>query len=756
MIQARWDISILVTALVAVGPIAFRPSRAADPRPGPTLTIQRAAGPIVLDGDLSDSGWQGIPPITTWFETNVGDNVPPQVGNVAYLTYDDRYFYAGFQFEDPHPEGVRAPLGDHDAVSGSTDYGGVIVDSHDDGKTAQMFLANPRGVQYDAISSDATGEDNAPDFYWDAVGKITSTGWSLEIRIPFSSLRYDAQSNPTWGILLYRNYPRDRRYQFFSARLPRDVNCFICNSSKLVGLTTLPHGSHLVVAPFATAQRSSAPTGDLGTPLKAGHIKSDAGLDLKWSPASSVAVDAAINPDFSQVESDAAQIVANERFALFFPEKRPFFLEGVDLLSTPLQAMYTRTVTSPRAGARATGKFGSTAYTALFTRDLGGGRAVLPGPLGSHFAKQDFASEVEVLRLRRDVGRSFVSALVTVREIDHGGSNWVAGPDFQWRPRGSDSFTGQALYSVSRTPVRPDLAAVWDGRHLSDHAMQLSWSHNTKHADWYLQGQDLGHEFRADNGFIPQVGYREAYGEAGWTLRPEHAFLSRVRFFSANFYDREPGAHALAQRLSVGSGMDGRWNSFLRIELNRENFRVGDRWLQRFRPRIQLQASPGRVLNNFTIDFYVGDEIDFDNAREGKGTTVLTSFTLRPGPHLELRGNANRRTLDVHPAGAADGRLFTATVERLRATWAFNSRAFVRVIGQYVLTRRDTSLYDLSFPVPAREANLSASGLFAYKLNWQTVLYAGYGDDREYDEVSARLQKSGRQAFTKISYAWQR
>ena len=728
---------------------------AADPAPKDTLKIRRAPGPITLDGDLSDAGWQGLEPITKWFETNVGDNVEPQVKNTAYLTYDDKYLYAGFRFEDPNPGGIRAPLGDHDAVPGSTDYAGVIVDSHNDGKTAQMFLANPRGVQYDAVNSDATGEDNAPDYYWDSVGRITPAGWSLEIRIPFSSLRYDHQAEPTWGMLLYRNYPRDRRYQFFSTRLPRDVNCFICNSSKMVGLANLPHGSHLVVAPFATAQQSSAPrAGTLGNPLESDDLKTDAGLDLKWSPASSIAIDGTVNPDFSQVESDAAQIVANERFALFFPEKRPFFLEGVDLLSTPMQAVYTRTVTSPRAGLRATGKIGSTAYTALVTEDRGGGVVVLPGPQGSDDASQDFTSEVGIVRVRHDLGRSFVSVLATGRSIEDGGNNVVVGPDFQWRPRAADSFTGQGLWSQSHTPDRPTLATEWDGRELSDRAMQLAWSHNTRKVDWYLQGQDIGADFRADDGFIPQVGYREGYAEAGYTIRPKEAFFNRIRLWTANFYDVAPDGQGLTQRASIGTGMDGRWNSFIRIELNADAFRVGDEWLQRFRPRLLLQGSPGRVLNQFSIDTYAGEEIDFANGRKGRGATIVTSVTVRPDDHLELRGNFNVRWLDEHAAAGLSGRLFTATVERLRATWAFNSRAFVRLIGPYVQTKRDASLY--TFPVRSKAADFGGTALFAYKLNWQTVLYAGYGDSRSFLESSDRLEKSGQQAFAKISYAWQR
>src|SRR5438552_3167639 len=143
--------------------VAAEPARADAPAAGPRLTIHRASGPIVVDGDLGDPGWQGADSVTTWFETRVGDSVEPQVRNVGYLAYDDKYLYAGFRFDDPHPELIRAPLGDHDAISGSTDYGGVIVDSRNDGKTAEMFLANPNGVEYDAISSDVSGEASSPD-----------------------------------------------------------------------------------------------------------------------------------------------------------------------------------------------------------------------------------------------------------------------------------------------------------------------------------------------------------------------------------------------------------------------------------------------------------------------------------------------------------------------------------------------------------------------------------------------------------------
>ena len=357
------------------------------------------------------------------------------------------------------------------------------------------------------------------------------------------------------------------------------------------------------------------------------------------------------------------------------------------------------------------------------------------------------------MRLRRDVGRSFLSFLATAREIDGGAHNHVFGPDFQWRPRPADSFTGQALWSESRTLDRPDLAAEWDGRSLSDRALLLNWSHYTDRLDWFVQGQDLGPHFRADDGFIPEVGYREAYLDAGHTIRPKKAFLSRIRVFTVDYYDLQPGGNILARRFSVGTGMDGRLNSFLRVELNRDEMRVGNALLQRFRPRVYLESSPGRLLNFFSIDYYVGDEIDFDNGREGRGTTLIGDVLLRPSNHLELRGDASTRWLHVTAADGHSGRLFTAQIERLRATWSFTARSFVRLIGQYVQTKRDVSLY--TFAIAPKEADFNSSALLAYKLNWQTVIYLGYGDSRTFAELADRLENAGHQAFAKVSYAWQ-
>jgi hypothetical protein len=718
------------------------------------IRITRAAGPIVMDGELTDAGWQGATKVDTFYETNPGDNVPPKVKTVAYLTYDEKFFYAAFEFFDPEPSKIRAPYGDRDDVPSYTDYGGIIIDTRNDHRTGLLLLANPRGIQYDAITDDTTGnEDSSPDFYWDSAAKITKEGWVLEMRVPFSSLRYPQSDKQTWGILLYRNYPRDFRYQMFSAKLPRGGNCFVCRSNHLTGLENLPPAGHLVVAPYATAKEDAVPRGDLGSSLVNKPIRGDGGVDAKWTPNQNNAIDAALNPDFSQVESDVAQIAANQRFALFYPEKRPFFLEGLELFSSPIQAVYTRSITSPRWGVRATGKFDSNQYTAFIAEDRGGGSVILPGPNGSSFADQDFSSFVAMGRVRRDFGKSFVSFLATDREVRGGGYNRVYGPDFQWRAGEHDTVTGQFLLSNTETPNRPDLSDRWTGQKLDSHAADVWYSHSSATWDWFTEYKDFGGGFRADDGFVPQVGYRENYGEAGFTIRPEKFPISRLRTFLQTDYQADTARHEVSRSISPGFGMDGMWNSFTRLRYAYDRVRSGNTTFPRRQLVYQFQVSPPLSVTQFVIQGTVGEQVDFDNSRPGTGADVNLQATIRPTDHLKLDLVAARSWVNIDPHdGGGSRRLFTADVGRVKATYTFTACAFLRLIGQLVETRRDPSIY--TFAISRKDATLTGSALFAYKLNWQTVMFLGYGDNRTLVEDD-HYAKAGRQFFLKLSYALQ-
>ena len=751
------SIGAMRTTLLAIAALAAAalPLHAADDADGhPTITITRAPSGITVDGDLSDPAWKSATRIDKWWETNPGDNTEPKAKSVGYLMYDDKYFYAGFDMDDPNPKQISSPFNDRDHISGNTDdYAGVILDTRHDHKTAILFLATARGIQYDAVSDDTTGnEDSSPDFFWDSAAKINDHGWTLEIRIPLSSLRNDARDPQEWGIMLYRNWPRDRRYQMFANKLPRGGNCFICNENTLAGLAGLPPAGHMIVAPYATAKQVGEPRDGLGSQFVNRPVGSNAGADLKWTPTPDSVVDATVNPDFSQIESDVAVITANERFAIFLPEKRPFFLEGVELFSTPIQAVYTRTITSPRWGGRSTGKFGSNAYTFLVAQDRGGGAVILPSAFGSDVAFQEFKSTDAIGRVRHDFSKnSFVSMLLTDRELGGGAHNRVIGPDFQLKNE-HDTLTGQFLVSDSRTPDRPDLAGEWNGQKLKGHAYDVWWSHSTEKFDFYSQHQNYTDNFRADAGFVPQVGYGTSYAETGWTFRPK-GFFSRVRTFAMGQYDTTEDGALLYRLSSFGFGADGAHRSFWRFRYAYDAVRNVDTVFQRHYLLWSFNFAVNRLISQISSDGWAGQQVDFANNRLGHGANVNVGVLLRPGDHLELSLSNGVRWLTVNN-GVDEGRLFTAQFERVRGTYTFNQKMFLRAIVQNQRTNQNQSLYD--FPVDQHGGSLASQLLFAYKINWQTLVFLGYGDLREITADATDFLKSGRQFFMKVSYAFQR
>lgn len=455
----------------------------------------------------------------------------------------------------------------------------------------------------------------------------------------------------------------------------------------------------------------------------------------------------------TQIEADTAQIASNERFALFFPEKRQFFLEGVDLLSTPINAVFTRTFTSPKWGTRMTGKLGGNSYTFLVGEDRGGGSVIIPGSNSSEFAEQDFESFVGVARLRRDIGKSFASFLVSTREIDGGGYNRVAGPDFRLQLSDSDVLTGQILFSDSNTPNRPDLASEWDGRDLSGHATRLWWYRQKEKYDLFVSGRELSENFRADNGFVPQVGYRQLFSEFGRSFFPEEKPVSRLRtFFYANQTEDLDGKLILRE-ITPGFAMDARKDSFVRFEFRFDEVLGINQTFERNWVHYFLFFTPSKKFTRLGLSGNVGDQVDFANDRLGSGATVGLSATVRPTDRLDFRLNFDRRWLDVTNEEGVAGRLFQADVGRLKATYTFSARSWLRLIGQWIDTERRPDLY--TFDIDDGGGSFSGSAVFAYKLNWQTVLFVGVSDTQVRDEFDS-LQPADRQLFAKVSYAFQR
>src|SRR6185369_11481518 len=286
-----------------------------------TPTIPRLNGSIVIDGDLADSGWSSAARVERFVEYMKSNNEEPPAKTVAQIAYDDTYVYVAFRSTDPRPAEIRAPFVDRDKLAEDQDWVEVLLDTRGDRRSAMGFRVNARGIQADSMFDDTIyNEDFSPDYFFESAAQVTPDGWSAEIRIPLSTLRYPARDPQTWGVMFLRNYPRDFRYVMANVEIPKSSNCFICHEDEFGGIAGLPNGGHLTLAPYTSAQRVESR--NVESRMAAEPLRGDTGGDLKWSPSTALTFDATLNPDFSQIESDVPNISANSRFAFEYPEKR--------------------------------------------------------------------------------------------------------------------------------------------------------------------------------------------------------------------------------------------------------------------------------------------------------------------------------------------------------------------------------------------------------------------------------------------------
>src|SRR6266513_905293 len=655
--------------------------------------------------------------LTTFYETWPGDNVAPPVRTTVTITYDAHALYVRVWAQDPDPARVRAAYADRDNVGPGDDYVALVLDTRGDGRVATIFRVSPRGTQADGVFNEAqfalgnNPDDLTPDFAWEARTAIGDSAWTAELRIPFTSLRYPARDHQTWGVIVHRVYPRELTHSLFSVRMPRGTSCFLCHAQR-VELTGLPTGGTLVAAPYATG----------GNELRAG-------ADLKWTPGAGTALDATLRPDFSQIEADVPQLSVNSQFALFYPEKRPFFLEGSDLFQTPLQIVYTRSIAAPAWGARATGAVGRTAYTLLVARDQAGGSAILPGPTQSSLVTRDVASNVGLARLRTAFSGGFIGLLGTDRE--GGGHNRTLGSDFLWSPSGSDQFTGQLVASDTSG------------------ALDLAWHHLARHAEWLADYRDVGAGFRADDGFMPQVGVRQANAWADAILYRSGAIFWVSPWVKwQRVTDRTTGDVVSSYR-AAAIQLSGVHDLYVHLRVVDEQVRALDSLLTRRYGWVYLEVAPGRRLARLQLLARLGGDVDVANARPGRGGELSNTVVVQAGDHLELQGVSDLTWLDVQE-GRGPRRVFTAGIERLRATYNFTPRTALRLVVQHERIRRDPALYVA--PKSAVEGRLTLAALLTYRWSWASAVYLGLGDDRPLDATGA-LAPGQQQFFVKVQVA---
>ncbi|RMH20311.1 MAG: hypothetical protein D6701_03965 [Gemmatimonadetes bacterium] len=736
---------------------------------------------VRVDGRLDEPAWAEAPLLTGFTQFDPSEGIPASQPTEVRVFVDDEAIYFGIRALDAEVGAVRATMAERDNVTRNDDYVRVILDTFHDSRRAYVFSVNPYGVQQDGIWLEGgRGNrrfgppiDDNPDFIWESGARIESWGYAVEIRVPFKSLRFPRLPVQSWGLQITRRIQRSGYEQSWAPSFASQPNK-LAEAGELAGLRNLDPGLFLEVNPALTARRIGE-LDDAGR-FGRGGVNPDFGLNVTYGLTSNLTLDGTFNPDFSQVEADAGQIAINERFALFFPEKRPFFLEGTEIFGLPTQLVFTRTIANPIAGAKLTGKVGGLSLGYL-------------GAIDERDGSDDVL--VNLVRVRGDVGAtSTLGAVYTDRTEAADVFNRVLGADAR-------------LVFRRRWTLELQTARSWDddgGGLSAGQLLTARIARASRGLAFNAELEDIAPDFRAESGFIRRIGDTRAQGRLSynWYGRPG-AFVERVgpAFEFETFWDHETfwdGGRWKEGEARLQASLSLRNNFTLFLTASRGEFRspaaayeglvsgpaenprpfrpdpalfeglYGLRvfffasGLERVRGRVTLEASETPIFDRgLGVPVAPADQRSVDI-----NLTLLPTTRLRAD--LSLRHESLYRKLD----GALHSK---ATIPRLRAQFQFNRALFVRGIFEY-RSQESGDLFDpgdgsavalcgddgCSVRTGVRSNEISVEGLISYEPSPGTVVFVGYtrrledGDAFRFRDV--RTQADG--LFAKVSYRFRR
>jgi len=753
---------VLAAALLTAMPAAAGASadvstagRAFRPQFLPSLRTSRADGPIRIDGELDDPGWRNAAHATGFAEISPGDQVEPPVQSEAWITYDDTNLYVALIARDD-PEAVRVSVTDRDNIF-RDDYFGVMLDTYGDQSWAYELFVNPLGIQGDLRMQSSGEEDLSFDMIWESQGRVTDNGYQVEMAIPFTSLRFPDRPEQRWRINFWRDHQRDIRRRYAWAAQDRDNPCFLCRFGTLEGIRDIrPRRTMEAIASVIGSQAGAvADTDDPRSAFESHDPDAEASLNVKLPFSSTSTGEIAVNPDFSQIESDAGQIDVNTTFALFFPEHRPFFQEGSELYETWIDAIYTRSINDPDVAGKVAGKFGPTSFVYLAAQD-DASPVILPSGERSEFLLLD-NSVSNIFRVRRSLREdSFVGALVTDRRFEGGGSGTVLSADAMLRVLNNYRIELQAATSRTEEPDDPSLTEdvdslsfdsgrhtwAFDGETFRGDAVYASLERSARLWSFDLDYWDYDPNFRTDNGFTTHNDYRQGSAWTGLNFRSENPWLSqwqpeigigRVWSHGGRFEDEWV-------RPTVWLDTKAQTNLGAQYLISRERFagevfsgiRIWSFWVET-RPTETLSGGANMNLGH-------GIYRDFDEPELADQQTWSFFARLRPSRRVELNTDWDYARMDSRER---DENLFAGWILRNRLSLNFTREWSMRLVVQYNDFR----------------SRLDVEPLLTYRINPFTVFYVGSSsryqryDAAEYDEITGtEWRRSSRQYFAKLQY----
>lgn len=495
------------------------------PEKAKPVSIPRFETPPVIDGRLDEEVWKRAAVLKDFYQINPGDNIAPTAPTEVYLGYDSKNLYIAFRaFDDPTK--VRATVARRDNVFGE-DNVRIFLDTFNDQRRAYVLGFNPFGIQQDGIMTEGGGTDYSVDIVMESKGLVTEEGYTIEVAVPFKSLRYQAGKDKHWGLHVWRNIDRNNDEMDSWMPISREKSGMLNQAGRLTGLEDISTERTLELIPSLTLSETgrrvrSIPPGAPGAATDVGRIVNepiefDPGLTAKFIASSAMTLDLAINPDFAQVEADQLVVTANQRFPIFFSEKRPFFLEGIEIFQTPLTAVHTRAIVDPDLALKVSGKRGRNTYGVMYASDNAPGnlsnddRAFVlnlnndPARREQLLKILDKNATIGVVRLKRDVGRENSIGLIatTYNFVDK--HSHTAGVDGRFRLDKQTTVSFQLLGTNANTPFFD----AEEGRVLDERRSGLGYtaSFGRHGRNWGLEfyGEGRTRRYRADVGFTPRT-----------------------------------------------------------------------------------------------------------------------------------------------------------------------------------------------------------------------------------------------------------
>lgn len=776
--------SLLLTSLVVA------PLTVASPKAKQHFDVARISGDITIDATLNEPQWKNATEVELDIVTRPYDNTPSPIKTKALLMEDGEVFYLAFKAYDPNPEKIRAFLRDRDKSWGD-DTVGIKIDTYNDQRSAYRFLVNPMGSQIDGIENEVTQqESDSWDGIWDSAGQITDEGYIVEMALPLRMLNFNESKNiQDWGIELMRFYPREENLRISNIYMDRNNSCELCQLHTASGFEGAKQGDNLIIAPSLVTgkhqQRNENDEWDSSS-------NTDASLDLRWGITPDILLNATINPDFSTVETDNAQLNINNNFALFFPEKRPFFLDNADYFNSNYNLVYTRNINAPNYGAKITGRKDNHAL-GVFVTDDDTTNILIPGNRSSSVASIDDKSQAAVLRYRYNYGSDTTLGYISTMRASEDYSNAVHGVDGRFRLSTYDTFKFQYLYSDTEYPedmfkqfcgdssdtgcTSPEQAECEFAncdynekvlRTLKDdafsgNAFKASYVHNDEHWHYKVTYDKQNKGFRGDLGFISLIDHNKLVigGHRKWYAEPGQWWTS-ARLYSDWDITHNDKGELIEKELDVNASINGIYSSYLSFSYSNRDL-VGSRI-----DKSSLAIDGNTTLFNeeqYTLsgeikpilglklyaNLHYGDAIDYTNNRLGLKKQFNTTVNWNVNKHFEMRVKQVFQQLNADQAN-----VFTARLTDMRATYQFDVRSFVRLTLVYNNTNRNPNNYLYINPedIKSHSKNLSTELLYAYKINPQTVFYLGYSDYHNAEQNFSDLKQNERSMFMKFSYAW--